>query len=178
MVAAVRRPAAATALVILATVACGGEPSTAAAPRGASPPAALPAVLTVEVTGDDYQWYLRYPGPDGELGTADDVGAMRDVHLPAHTTSVLRLHSRDFVYKLRLPHLGIAEIAVPEQEFTLEFDSGPPGTHELRGDQFCGFSHPDLIGTLHVDAPEDFADWMADLPPWTEGKPEPRDDAR
>jgi len=147
--------------------ACAPEPAeppaATPAPASAASPPVVPDRLSVDVTGDDYRWHLRYPGPDGVLGTSDDRAAMRDVHVPANTPVVLVLHSRDFVYKLRLPHLGIAEIAVPEQEFTLAFDSGPPGSHEIRGDQFCGFSHPDLIGTLHVDPPDVFVEWLAGL---------------
>jgi len=126
---------------------------------------AAPDRIVVEVTGDAYRWHLRYPGADGVLGNQDDVVAMRNIRLPTHTPTILQLRSRDFVYKLRLPHLDLVEIAVPEQEFALEFDSGPAGGHELRGDQFCGFSHPDLLGTLHVDAPGKFMRWMSGLEP-------------
>ena len=129
---------------------------------------ATPQTLTIDVTAQDYRWHLAYPGPDGVLGSSDDVLAQRDIHVPSHTHVVLRLHSRDFVYKLRLPHVPTSEIAVPDQEFAIEFESGPPGHHELRGDQFCGFSHPELIGTLHVESPEEFSRWMSDADATTE----------
>ena len=156
----VRRRCAGLGALAVSLAACAGE--SASPPRAEPPPYPLADRITIDVTADDYRWHLAYAGPDGELGTPDDVRAMRDVHVPEGTQTVLRLHSRDFVYKLRLPHLGMAEIAVPEQEFTLAFDSGPPGEHELRGDQFCGFTHPELIGTLHVLTEDAFHGWLAE----------------
>lgn len=154
---------------LVLTVGCSrasdAPPDEGAAPTPAIPAPVIPETLEVSVTGDDYRWHLRYPGADGVLGTSDDLAAMRDVRVPANAHVVLHLHSRDYVYMLRLPHYGLAEIAVPRQEFSLELDSGPPGAHELRGDQFCGFTHPQLIGTLHVDTDADFAAWLAQLAP-------------
>ncbi len=125
--------------------------------------ATVPERIVIEVTGDDYRWHLRYPGRDGILGSDDDRIATRDIRVPTHTPTILHLRSRDYVYKLRLPHLSVAEIAVPGQEFSLAFDSGTAGELELRGDQFCGFSHPDLIGTLHVVPPSAFLEWVEGL---------------
>jgi len=150
----------ACALSLCFMAACADSPEDGRAAVAIEVPP-VPRSMTIDVTAEDYRWHITYAGSDGVLGTADDARAMRDIHVPAHTQTVLRLHSRDFVYKLRLPHVRAAEIAVPEQEFTLEFYSGAPGEHELRGDQFCGFSHPDLIGTLHVQPHDEFAQWLS-----------------
>ena len=150
------------------------EPHTAATPAptdGASAPAAgaaagdppLSGPLVIDVTGHDYNWMLRYPGEDGVQGTDDDVHAVRHLHLPEGVRTVVRLHSDDFLYIFRLPHLELSEIAVPDLEFSLEFDSGPPGRHELRGDQMCGFAHASLLGLLIVEPQPDRA----------AGKPDP-----
>jgi cytochrome c oxidase subunit 2 len=134
--------------------------------RGADePPPVLriPSPLEIEITGHDFGWKIRYPGADGRLGTADDVFGQRHLHLPQGTETRLHLRSRDYVYTLALPHLGLKEIAVPDLEFSLSFSAGERGTYELRGDQLCGYAHHDLIGTVIVESPSVYAGEMTRL---------------
>lgn len=114
------------------------------------------AAFAVQVTGSDFRWHVRYPGPDGRAGTEDDVRGERDVHLPACTSARIDLESDDYIYTFSLPHLGLREIAVPAMTFALEFDTGPVGTYDLRGDQLCGYAHPALIGKLVIEPAADF----------------------
>ena len=116
----------------------------------------IPDLLEIEVVGRDFQWEVRYPGPDGVLGTEDDRIGARDVHVPVGARAKLHLRSRDYIYFLALPHLGLKEIAVPELEYALEFDAGAAGRYELLGDQMCGYTHPGLLGELIVESREDF----------------------
>lgn len=124
---------------------------------------AIPTPLEIEVTGKKFRWEIHYPGADGKLGTEDDRYGERVLHLPVGAEARIHLRSKDYVYSFALPHLGLREIAVPELEFSLEFATKKTGTFELRGDQLCGFTHPDLIGTLVVERPEDYAASMSRL---------------
>jgi cytochrome c oxidase subunit 2 len=131
------------------------------ASKSARPPA--PSVLVVELTGDKGTWHVRYPGPDGRLDTPDDLIGGHDLHLPARTQVRLELRSRDAVYFFGVPGLGLNEAAVPDLAFALDFGTGEPGTFELRQDQICGRSHPDLKGRLVVEPLSTFADWLEQL---------------
>lgn len=114
------------------------------------PPAERLDAITVEVTGDEFNWYFRYPGADGQLGTDDDRSSVRNLYLPDNTDVTLKLKSKDYVYNLTLPDIDKKEIAVPELDFTMAFTTGEQGTWELKGDQFCGFSHETLIGKVFI----------------------------
>jgi len=116
--------------------------------------------LTVLVTGHEFQWHIRYPGPDGRLETNDDIHAPRHLHLPANVQVKLMLASKDYVYSLGLPHLQLKEIAVPDLSFSMEFDTDDVGVFDLLGDQMCGYTHPDLVATLTVESPSDFNAWL------------------
>jgi len=116
--------------------------------------------LAVDVVGHDFRWSYRLPGEDGVLGTPDDLRASGPLHLPVGADIELRLTSRDPVYQLELPHLGLKEIAVPELTFSMEFSTDREGSFELRGDEFCGYSHPSLITTLVVESQAEFHDWL------------------
>ena len=125
--------------------------------------APFPSPFVIEVTGRDFQWHLRYPGDDGKLHTGDDLAALRHIRVPTDSRVRLELRSDDYLYQLAFPDFRLKEIAVPDLEFALEFDSGAAGTFELRGDQFCGYAHPDLMGELVVLSENDFRAWLEAL---------------
>ncbi len=123
----------------------------------------IPTPLEIEVIGRRFHWEVHYPGADGVLGTDDDRYGDGEVHIPLDAEARIRLRSEDYVYSFSLPHLGLREIAVPEMDFFLEFSAEKAGTFELRGDQLCGFAHPDLLGRLIVGSREAYAAAMARL---------------
>ncbi len=107
-------------------------------------------VLAIEVTGDEYNWYFRYPGIDGVLGTDDDQHSVQDLFLPENTDIFLKLTSNDYVYSFALPDLDLREVAVPGLSFELQFRTKGDQTLQILGDQLCGFAHESLIGKAHV----------------------------
>ena len=137
-------------------------PSASGAPDAA--PSTLSAAtlrpLHIEITGRDYQWLVHYPGADGKLGTPDDRYTRRHVNLPANVPARIDLKSDDYLYTLALPRWDKKEIAVPDMTFSIHLQADETGTYELRGDQMCGYAHPQLLGRLVVQSPEEFIAWM------------------
>ncbi len=111
--------------------------------------------IVIEVTGDEFNWYFRYPGRDGVLGTSDDQHSVQNVFLPDNSKVNLKLKSNDYVYSFALPELGLKEIAVPGLSFELQFTTQDEQTMQLRGDQFCGFAHETLIGKVYIRNQDD-----------------------
>ena len=128
--------------------------------QGCHDPDRPPEVVEISVTGENFEWHSRYGGPDGKLGTADDVPARQILHVPTDTRIVIHLTSRDYLYTFMLPQLEAKEIAVPDLIFTVEFRTGAPGTFELRGDQLCGYAHKSLLGELVVEPPRAWRQWL------------------
>lgn len=119
-----------------------------------------PDSIVIEVTGEEFNWYFRYPGPDGVLGTDDDRYSVQDLYLPGNANVHLKLNSKDYLYSFSLPELDLIEIAVPGLDYELKFATRDAQTLELLGDQFCGFSHDTLIGKVYVRNKDDgFYDW-------------------
>jgi len=116
--------------------------------------------IVIEVTGDEFNWHFRYPGPDGILGNSDDRHSVQDLFLPANSKVDLKLASNDYVYMFSLPELGMKEIAVPGLSFELHFTTQDEQTLQLMGDQMCGFAHESLIGKVYVRSQDDgYYDW-------------------
>jgi cytochrome c oxidase subunit 2 len=116
--------------------------------------------LDVRVTGDAYRWRITYAGADRRLDTADDVIAMRHVHLPAHTEVTIELDSQDYVYSFFVPDCGLMDVCVPGKPFRLTHRTGSPGSHELLGSQMCGYDHPELLADVVIHPYDEFAAWL------------------
>ena len=155
-------PAALLLGALVALAACSRDEDLGPPPEPA-PPGRAPQALELRVTGDDFRWRIRYPGPDGDLDTPDDVVTWRHLHLPADSEIVIDLRSADYVYTFYVPHLDIMEAAVPDAPFVLDFESGKPARDDLLGSQMCGYTHPELLGDLVIHPPADFELWLAGL---------------
>jgi heme/copper-type cytochrome/quinol oxidase subunit 2 len=158
--AAVVLGAAAVAVPVLSGCGPSGDASGGAGADGF----AYGDTLLVRMTGGNYTWQVRYAGADGKFGTADDRHATRHLHVPARTPVTLELRSEDYIYTMALPHLDLKEIAVPDLEFALRFELDEPGEYRLEGDQMCGYTHPDLMGTVVAEDGAAFREWVTSLP--------------
>ncbi len=116
--------------------------------------------LLVQVKGDDYEWHITYAGPDRKLNTSDDIVDMKDVHVPVATPVRIQLRSEDYVYLLALPELELKQIAVPDMEFSIDFQFDAAGAYELEGNQLCGFRHETLMGKVFVQSSDQFRAWL------------------
>lgn len=119
--------------------------------------------LDAEVVGNDYHLYFRYPGEDQLLHTQDDRYGTRNLYVPVDATVRLRLNSRDYIYMLEIPEVGVYEIAAPDLDFDARFIAPHNGEHELLGSQMCGYDHPELLGKLIVQSPTEFEQTMKRL---------------
>jgi heme/copper-type cytochrome/quinol oxidase subunit 2 len=121
---------------------------------------ALGDEIVIEMTGSDYHWRLRHAGFDGELNTADDVLGERNLYAPAGYPVLVFLRSEDYVYTLRVPELGVNQIAVPSLTFDVRFEAPRPGPRQYIADEMCGFQHESLLGKVIVVPPAEYAGWL------------------
>ena len=116
--------------------------------------------LQIGVDGKEFGWNIRYPGADQELDTDDDVITRRHIHVPTGTKVRLIVGSQDYLYQLALPEQAVKEVAIPGRWQRCSFTVEKPGIYPLVGDQFCGYTHPDLIGKLIAMELEEFQKWL------------------
>jgi cytochrome c oxidase subunit 2 len=99
--------------------------------------------LKVEVSGQQWGWFLRYPGADGEFGDIDvrRIGGdnilgvdLSDAHTKSHddfisdtmfipkgATVDLKIRSRDVLHSVYLPHFRVKMDAVPGMDTRFHF---------------------------------------------------------
>lgn len=122
--------------------------------------------LDVEIVGHDHRWLVRYPGPDGRLGTPDDLGSQDGVRLPGGTAVRLTLASADYDYIFRVPELGVNELAAQVYTGQVELETGQPAVYAIHGDVLCGWPEPGLESEIRVEPPASFERWVESLDPW------------
>jgi cytochrome c oxidase subunit 2 len=117
---------------------------------------------TVEVTARQFEWRLRYPGADGQLGTRDDIHHVNDLHVPVDTDILIDLKSQDVLHSFFLPHLRIKQDAVPGSKIPVWFRARETGVYDLVCAELCGWGHYKMKGRLTVESRADFEAWLAD----------------
>jgi cytochrome c oxidase subunit II len=139
--------------------------------------------VQVEVTGAQFQWYFRYPGPDGVFGRTDaqkfakaDEGnplgidpsdpAGRDdvvttaMILPVGHMAQLHLRAQDVVHSLYIPAMRFKQDTVPGMEIHSHFTPTKIGDYEIACAELCGIGHYRMRSVVRVVSEEEFDRWL------------------
>jgi cytochrome c oxidase subunit 2 len=139
--------------------------------------------VVVEVTGEQFTWNVRYPGPDGEFGrtepalistdnalgidgtdpaSADDIQELALIYVPVNRAVLVKLRSKDVLHSFYLPNHRIKQDAVPGMTIDVWFTPTQEGEFELACAELCGFGHYQMRGFLNVVSQQEFDQWLAD----------------
>lgn len=91
--------------------------------------------LVVNVTGEQFAWNVRYPGPDGVFGRTDitkidvqtnplgidrddpaakdDVTALNQLFVPVNRPVVVKLRTKDVIHSFSVPEFRVKQDAIP-----------------------------------------------------------------
>jgi len=140
--------------------------------------------MQVEVVGEQFQWYFRYPGADAVFGVvrpelvnaaagnplgidprdahgADDVVSSTLV-LPAGREVDLQLRSLDVIHGFFIPGMRLKENTVPGLVLHVHFTPVVRGTYPILCSQVCGLGHERMQARLLVVSQAEFEEWMAE----------------
>ena len=118
-----------------------------------------PSDMQVQVTAKQFNWEIAYPGPDGKLGTADDVTMDNDLHVPVGKTIRIQLKSRDVIHSFFIPQARFKQDAVPGHDIPAWFKITKPGKYEIPCAELCGFGHSGMRGWLYVHPLDEYEKW-------------------
>ncbi len=145
-----------------------------------------PGALRVEVWGQQFAWYFRYPGPDGKFGpshvekiddaTGNFLGLDRN-HDPDSTDDIvtatltvpvnrpveLIMRSKDVTHSFFVRELRLKQDLVPGMEIPIHFTSTETGRYEIACSQLCGLGHYKMRAFFDVVSEADFEKWLAGM---------------
>jgi len=109
--------------------------------------------LTVEVTGHDWWWEVRYP--EGGIVSANEI------HVPVGRPVRLNLTSRDVIHSFWVPQLTVKTDLIPGHTNTTWIQATRPGTYRGQCAEYCGLQHAKMAILVVADPPGTFARWLA-----------------
>ena len=145
----------------------------------------------VKVRGIAQQWAWSFvnPGADGEVGTADDIVSVNELHLPAGKLAHVELESSDVLHSFSIPLIRIKQDVIPGRIITTWFESLPfeemkaikdemnrkagddgallgadtPATasFDLQCVEMCGVGHGIMSAKVIFHTEEDYANWQS-----------------
>ncbi len=140
------------------------------------------SALQVQVVGQQFAWYFRYPGTDYTFGVtkpqlvdapsgnplgidpADGHGAndivTSELVLPANRQIDLRINSLDVIHGFSVPEMRLKQNAVPGMTIHIHFTPKVPGTYAILCTQVCGLGHYRMNADLRVLPRDQFAAWL------------------
>ena len=142
-----------------------------------------PGALQIEVTGQQFAWWFRYAGPDGQWGTLrpelisastgnpvgldlndpaarDDVVSAAELYVPVNREIDVAIRTQDVTHDFYVRELRIKQDAVPGLVVHMHFNATVPGTYEIACAELCGLGHQRMRGFLKVVSQEEYDQWM------------------
>jgi cytochrome c oxidase subunit 2 len=137
--------------------------------------------ILVHVVGQQFNWNFHLPGPDGQFGRRDvslvsnsnpvgldpndpagkdDIVVLNELHVPVDRAIIIELSSKDVVHNFALPHMRIAQDAIPGSIIPMWFRPLKTGPYEIVCGQLCGLGHYSMKGSLQVDSLQDYQAWL------------------
>ncbi|MGA6959777.1 MAG: hypothetical protein WBY38_10235 [Candidatus Acidiferrales bacterium] len=139
--------------------------------------------LHIDVQAEQFAFWFRYAGPDGEFGglhpelideangnyfgldPRNDVAARDDVVagslvIPVNKPILLTLHSKDVGHSFYVPVLRIQQDFVPGLDIPVHFTATQTGKFEIVCTQLCGLGHYNMRAYLEVMSEPDYEQWL------------------
>ena len=114
----------------------------------------------IAIHAEQFEWNVTYPGPDGELGNADDFTVRNQLHMPVGRNVLLVLTAEDVIHSFWVPVFRLKQDAVPGMTILAWVQPTVAGEYELACAELCGMGHYKMRARVFVHAEPDFEAWM------------------
>ncbi len=119
-----------------------------------------PRAPIAEVTGRQFEWRIRYAGPDGVIGTEDDIHTVNELHLPEGEEIVLQIKSMDVLHSFFLPNARVKQDVVPGMKQFVWFKPLISGEYDIVCAELCGWGHYKMKGRMTIQTRGEFDLWL------------------
>jgi cytochrome c oxidase subunit 2 len=122
---------------------------------------------TVRVVGQQWAWTFEHAGPDGKLGTADDIAKINELHVKVDTLYHFKLESLDVLHDFSVPVFRLKQDAIPGRVITGWFKPTLTGEYGIQCAEICGVGHGLMGARIFIETPEEHAAWIEKESPLT-----------
>ncbi len=107
--------------------------------------------LQVYVIAKRWMWKLQHENGIREINT---------LHVPMNRDVRLTMISQDVIHSFWVPEFRVKTDVLPGRYTTLWFRANKPGTYHLNCSEYCGTQHSNMVGTIVVMEPAEYAAWL------------------
>jgi cytochrome c oxidase subunit 2 len=118
-------------------------------------PKASSTALTVEVTGHQWFWEVRYPGT--QTVTANEI------HIPVRTRVNLVAKTDDVIHSIWIPRLNRKIDTIPGHPNRMLLYADEPGRYRGQCSEFCGLQHAHMAMYVFAEPPDRFRSWLRNM---------------
>ena len=118
-----------------------------------SPP--TPPALTIEVTGYQWWWQIRYLDAD----PSRDFTTANEIHIPTGVPVMFHLVGGDVIHSFWVPALFGKTDVIPGQTNETWLEARTPGVYQGQCTEYCGLEHAHMAFLVIAQAPADFQQW-------------------
>jgi cytochrome c oxidase subunit 2 len=112
--------------------------------------------LTLEVTGHQWWWEVRYP----DQVSSNIVVTANEIHIPVGTPVVLNSTSQDVIHSFWAPNVQGKRDLIPGRSTAIWFEADREGVFRGQCAEFCGHQHAHMAFLLIAESPEKFQAWL------------------
>ncbi len=111
--------------------------------------------ISVEVTGHQWWWGIRYQAGGREITTANELV------IPIGVPVKFALKSGDVIHDFWVPKLGPKMDMIPGRTNQTWLEADRPGTYRGQCAEYCGLEHARMAFVVHAVSPDQFKQWLA-----------------
>ena len=111
--------------------------------------------LTIDVTGHQWFWEVRYPGTHAV--TANEI------HIPVDTRVAVVARTKDVIHSFWVPELNRKVDMIPGRANRVLLYADRPGVYRGQCSEFCGLQHAHMAMKVFADPPGRFRAWLANM---------------
>jgi cytochrome c oxidase subunit 2 len=115
---------------------------------------------TVRVVAQQWAWSFHHEGPDGRLGTPDDIAMNDELHLEVGQLYHYKLESRDVLHNFSVPVFRLKQDAIPGRVITGWFQPTRTGEYDIQCAEICGIGHGLMPARVVIESAAEHAAWM------------------
>jgi cytochrome c oxidase subunit 2 len=114
--------------------------------------------LTLEITGHQWWWEVRYLGPT----PAESFVTANEIHIPTGRPVLVRLKGADVIHSFWIPALAGKTDTIPGRTSQTWLQADKAGVYRGQCTEYCGLQHANMAAFVTAEAPAAFEAWRAD----------------
>ena len=111
--------------------------------------------MTIEVTGHQWWWEVRYQDSDA----SNIFTTANEIHIPVGVPVTFSLEASDVIHSFWVPNLAGKKDLIPGKINTIWLQADKPGVYRGQCAEYCGLQHAQMALWVVADPQEQFNAW-------------------